>query len=875
MGEFNREDYKSCINDLKLALTFDPDNSDISDLLDKARNSLEESIKSAIDKTKEAIQNKDLMTAEKYCKRILELDSGNEEASVLLTQIARERVNVELERDVSGSIAEAKLLIEDGKVISYSKALKLLEDAFRLKHDDEELRSMLADVRKRRNTLMDKLGRIDNYRRVGKYEEALTEIEELIGEGITETADGGKLFEALTEVEAAARTFSSQRAMKYMNDVEAALEKGDPHEAERILLDAFNLFMLPDEVQQRLESELEHVIKLENVREEANTLLDEAAKLTNEGSYDEAKAILGKVKLLELNIPEADEYLERVEGGIAAQTRGELELDYIKAETAFKEDNFEEAKRLALEILEKIGDNKRLESFRDKIRSLLDDIVQTMKLRENILRTIEVVESYIEEERYDLAEKELERLNELSSEDSIELDRIRLKFIESKIIAENCADASKALERADCKASIELCEKCLAKNPNYDKARLLRDKAQANLIYNEGVSAYDQDDLDRARDCFEQVISLGGDKKEQAERYLNRIQKRKEDDEYVRNMLKVAEDYRKKGRLREAFQGLNKISDIRSSHIREVVALLTDIRDELREELALEVKNNLEKGDIVDIRRAQELLSQLREELPDIASDDISLERRIGIAYRKAVGDNYINAGKWSEARRELEEARQIEPTDPEIQLKLNEVHKREVIERSRQERDARNLEGSIELLKNLEAQRRDDMEVKLILAQYYLEAKRYDEARNYCEYIIQYDPEGRYDFEVSRLMEEIIREHNIAERLSQADDMFQRGRYLQAVRTMRELCYRYPTRLDLESRSRKLANEAIQKLIDEAEEKKAQGGNEGEEVSSLALCIELLPIYLDIIAIDPENYEIWRVVDELIMNTKFELNQL
>jgi len=695
------------------------------------------------------------------------------EAAEWLGQITKRRREEEIARAVAELRPELQQLWEEceraiqaGEIVAAHEAARAaLEKAKELERKYPGVGTVLELVKQASDWEKEARGAASTVVQTANFQKILEEYEELENRGYTElpspraVREAGRLkftidekgqevlvvtpdwplvlaAQAIDELETLATEYAIQKAEEKLELARQYVER-DPREAARLLEGTRSLFVpshrTGDPRWQKIQRE---IAEYEQVavqpalarREKAERRRDAALRMDVLQAWDE----LGEVEKLDPHVPLINEARGSLHSRLIEQVKKALQ----NAQSLRQRRQWERAIRVVEPFLERTRQDTRLADWTQKLEEFIARCEEGAREEASILEELNAIQSLIAREQFQEAHERLaviegrlgENLAAYPQAKSLR-DRIdaRLRLDELLHRASMVHDAPSSDD--DIERMIQALEKAAEEHRarQGDIVPLLK-RLQARLLFRQAEREYRQGtaDFHGLRQRFQSVIDMAGADAERARRYLEEMAKTEREFEEIEHTIRVAREHLAAKRYRQAYETLHPLA-MRQPPVPQHTQVWK-LFEEARESLTKEIEQRLSRFQQrrrLDVRSILEKVEELRELDPVRARAWDELVARCYIQQAEEA-DTPANALKyWKEASYLVGPD---SPLHPRIARGLKEAEKAVAF------RKVDTLVGAwthaVEILEGLQAQYPDDPEIRLRLAEVFLEGSNLPAAR-------------------------------------------------------------------------------------------------------------------------------------------------
>lgn len=644
--------------------------------------------------------------------------------------------------------------------------------------------------------------------------------------------------EAILETEVIATEYARNKAGEYLRLAEDLIDKHDPRAARTVLEKRIDLFMLPEENDNKLRRFSEERLKPELKKLETSEELLQKAKLLDDPllGWETVNKAIEAYKWVsgidETRHSLAERIMSRTEGYLAD---GEISLEKARTEISEAEikrnwqtarEKFERAKE-QIEKIRQFANEAGLEVMQVRSASLLkksQDLLSNCDREGELIRTmdeaVEKLQKILNLNDLKGATREWEDLKGIYGE--LTLERFsRLRTLRNRI--EGAKHFSTLLRRLEesafrihsdptqVRSALEEC-KTLIENTEYKKyeeeLQVLQEKLQGHLNYLSGLEALEKrGDAGEALSYFGQVTRLK--EHPDKEEALNKVKEIGESKKEEARIAKTLEDANTvlNSHPRRAYELLAGYASQTSLRKKEITELLESARTLWEKQVVGELEMAL-KQKTPNLKRLRDLADEL-EKLPQPPTLPYALINRAKAEASIMESRSYEQQGKWDLAVKAWDQAIQLDGFNhPEYEQKRRDARLRQVemgLDMAKGEHEARAWLDSLKT-EFPSAPQTWEMEAKF----YYRIASK-PEAR--ASERVRYYTSARQAINIGRdglshvkdhaqalvvggrlddLENKILAEESLARSMSQVEDLLDPGRsqesFKEAVRKVKEL---------------------------------------------------------------------------------------
>jgi|GEM_PF-6056123 len=541
---------------------------------------------------------------------------------------------------------------------------------------------------------------------------------------------------AIDELETLATDYAVQKAEEKLELARQYVER-DPREAARLLEGTRSLFVPPhrkgDPRWQKIQRE---IAEYEQVavqpalarREKAERRRDAALRMDVLQAWDE----LGEVEKLDPHVP----LINEARGSLHSRLIEQIKKALQNAQSLRQRRQWERAIRVVEPFLERTRQDTRLADWTQKLEEFIARCEEGAREEASILEELNAIQSLIAREQFQEAHERLAVIEGRLGENLAAYPQA--KSLRDRIDARLRLDellhrASMVHDTPSSDDDIERMIQALEKAAEEHRARQgdivpLLKRLQARLLFRQAEREYRQGtaDFHGLRQRFQSVIDMAGADAERARRYLEEMAKTEREFEEIEHTIRVAREHLAAKRYRQAYETLHPLA-MRQPPVPQHTQVWK-LFEEARESLTKEIEQRLSRFQQrrrLDVRSILEKVEELRELDPVRARAWDELVARCYIQQAEEA-DTPANALKyWKEASHLVS---RDSPLYPRIARGLKEAEKAVAF------RKVDTLVGAwthaVEILEGLQAQYPDDPEIRLRLAEVFLEGSNLPAAR-------------------------------------------------------------------------------------------------------------------------------------------------
>ncbi|MCP4347525.1 MAG: TIR domain-containing protein [Desulfobacterales bacterium] len=416
MTKHESDDIKKILDKVRIHLDLEEFNEGLSILetlpqspeTDELKNQLQTKkhvkIQKLLEDTLEFMANNLWRNAENLINQAKTLDEEDKAVKAIVSRYTREYQDYLKSKKLRNDLQTAKLILdkEVRNLKDIEKAIDLLESAGAEEIGNPEIHNMLDKAKKLRREILRKIGVIETYEQVGKYEEALEEIESLIERGETLYKERD-IEEYRADLQAKVWKFSERKAKRRLESALDTLPE-DPRLALKHIDKGLDLTFIPKELKEDLEDiklKVEQAIEdLEKAEAEINLGLKAMYEKYN---YQEAIRIFQGVIAKHPQLHDVQSHLKDAVKAHRIQITKRIKRNLNEARLQIKLNNLEKAKKLIQEINTLSGSyqDPEIMSYHDQCDKLMAMISEQESSDSKNKKHVKVFISYYKSDKDD------------------------------------------------------------------------------------------------------------------------------------------------------------------------------------------------------------------------------------------------------------------------------------------------------------------------------------------------------------------------------------------------------------------------------------------------------------------------------------------
>ncbi len=474
-------------------------------------------------------------------------------------------------------------------------AIRILEELISIHPGELDAESMLNDAQRQRTLFLKSIGEVATLEQAEQYQEALKKVNNLIARGLTEH-EGQNVFDLRSRLERSSREHTENKAAKYLEKAEAALEKDNNPKLSLRYIDLG--LSLPGISKDRRDAFSDLKIKVEQAAES----LEEAEKhVRGAQEHLEKQDYRGAVSLLEKTLARfpghtgARGYLDLARNGLKEQALQEARLAVARVETGLYRDDFQKSRRELMEAIHRLdfpgtGAEKLLEKCNLILQRLNNEEQQEILLKATVARARQALN------RADLdnAQLEIESLDkELRKRP--EVTSIRTALARKQGIEDALNQAKQAVDEGNFQSARKQVRVLKQRARDHEEVNRLHKEIKAAVTFQKSVEHFNKGLLKEARRGFKQVAALDSLHAEEAGSFLGQIDDLSDRDRGARKLYRAACKHNDALRYNHAYHTLAQIDDTPSSIKKDIDTLRTGVRRKWRTQLLKQIRVCLKK----------------------------------------------------------------------------------------------------------------------------------------------------------------------------------------------------------------------------------------------------------------------------------------
>ncbi|MCP4347522.1 MAG: hypothetical protein GY795_18620 [Desulfobacterales bacterium] len=810
-----------------------PQFPETDDLKNKFQTQKYSKIQKVLENAKESMANKHWKDAENLINQAKALDEDDKEVKAIASKYSHEYQDYLKSEGLRKDLQTARDILnrEMAGLKDAENAIGLLESADAKKPGDPEIQDMLVKAKKWRKEFLRKRGLVATLEQLGKYDEALKEIDNLIERGETVYKDNfgeRDIEEYRADLEIKVRDFSDEKANKRLQSASKAIAN-DPKLALKHINEGLNLPFVPNERKEDMEDlklEVERSIEeLEKTEAEINEGL---TAMNEKNEYQKAIGIFKKIAAKYPQLHYVQEHLKDAKKSWRNQSVQRIKRNLAQASSLVNLKNLEESKNLLQEnntLLELLDQEPEITPYQDQCHELMAAISAQEGIENQVKEIVPRLEDALKSDNLIEAELLLASLDK-EARDHLAIRTFQVRLTSKQGLHTALDQVRLTFEEERLDSAREQIKELKSRYGKNEEVLELSLKIDTNNYYKTGKEAYEEGDLKAARNAFEKLVELNSLYKENAQQYLKEIELSSKSEAIASEVYENAQRQQNKGDLEGAYKTLREMPDEPSSLKKDMLDLKVEVRDKWQRMLREQIQEYLE----AKLYSEAHALATKLEKVQDAGDRKIIYEVKKTYTINQAQLAEEQN--KWDEALKHWQDAQQYDNSDT-VRQGMQNAQKRKAIKESDA---AAKTSEKISILEEVYNIQEPDYEIEERLIRACLSEGKYNRAMNIAMARVNEKTSFAKTAETVK---------DLCQKLTEADEKYDKGAYVNSFDILNECMSGYPQFRDyVVTVYRTRQSKVTEKLFKEARDLEIRN----ESV------VKILPLYQEILHIEPEN---------------------